>query len=149
MALMSLQESWNIYQLKKRRQLWMHPLFQTARSWQRSDRDQFGAVHRLNDSEYDDDTPPFLGGCRDAASGCACICPCLRSSNYVAANDGGQLLGGGPIEQSQTVRPLAGLPAAKPEELRGQRNILLDNIEQRQKEQQKTVRELESEQGNV
>jgi hypothetical protein len=62
MALMSLQESWNIYQLKKRRQLWMHPLFQTARSWQRSDRDQFGAVHRLNDSEYDDDTPPFPWG---------------------------------------------------------------------------------------
>jgi len=152
MALMSLQESWNIYQLKKARRLYQHPLFQTARSWQRADRDRFGAVHRINDSEYDDDTPPFLGGCRDPSSGCSflsCICPCLRpNANYVTDNGGGQLLGGVDLQAQATNRPLAGLPSSA-KDVRAQRGNLLDKVEDRQKEQEKSVRELGAEQDDV
>merc|ERR1712188_24607 len=64
MGLMSLMESWKIYNLKKARQLHTHPLFQTARSWRRTERDTFGVVHRINVSDLDDDTPLFAGGCR-------------------------------------------------------------------------------------
>ncbi|CAK0867367.1 unnamed protein product, partial [Prorocentrum cordatum] len=55
MGVMSLVEARRIWQLRKARQLHTHPLFEVARSWQRSDRDQFGRVHRINNSDFDDE----------------------------------------------------------------------------------------------
>merc|ERR1719191_1000550 len=90
MGVMSLMESWKIYNLKKQRLLHTHPLFRTARSWRRDERDAFGVVHRINASDFDDDTPLFLGGCRNVASGCSligCLCPCFRQ-NHQYVGDG-------------------------------------------------------------
>merc|ERR1740138_1678710 len=54
MGVMSLIEAWKIHKLKKEKLLNTHPLFATARSWRRQDRDAFGSVHRINNSTLDD-----------------------------------------------------------------------------------------------
>merc|ERR1719436_1489333 len=48
MGVMSLMEAKKIWELRTMRRLHTHALFQTARSWQRVERDSFGVVHRIN-----------------------------------------------------------------------------------------------------
>jgi len=133
MGVMSLMESWKIYNLRKTRQLNTHPLFQTARSWNRTDRDAFGVVHRINTSELDDDTPLFTGGCGNVASGCSiigCLCPCFRTDQrYVAEGTtmASVEASGEPRSESFVVRQT---------ELRSQRDALLDRLEGQQAQRQ-------------
>jgi len=77
MALMSLAEAYRIHNLLKERRLHTHPVFQTARTWGRTERDAFGVVHRINNSDLDDDTPPFGSS---MGNGCCLyqLCPCFR-----------------------------------------------------------------------
>ncbi|CAJ1418166.1 unnamed protein product [Effrenium voratum] len=63
MGVMSLMEAWRIWKLRKARQLNTHPLFEVAKSWRRTERDRFGVVHRINQSDFDDDEPLTRGGC--------------------------------------------------------------------------------------
>lgn len=94
LGVMSLVEAKKIWDLRKRRLLHTHALFQVARSWQRSERDSYGnSVHRLNHSDFDDEAPLMRGSCRDAwvslceasqcgrgwtCAGClTCMLPCL------------------------------------------------------------------------
>ncbi|CAE7582176.1 unnamed protein product, partial [Symbiodinium natans] len=68
MGVMSLFEARNIYKLRKARQLHTHPLFEVAKSWRRTERDAFGTVHRINNSDFDDDAPLTTGGWRNFCS---------------------------------------------------------------------------------
>merc|ERR1719226_412094 len=78
---MSLVEARRIWQLRKARQLHTHPLFEVARSWQRSERDEFGRVRRINNSDFDDEEPLTRGcgaGRQWTCVGClTCMLPCL------------------------------------------------------------------------
>merc|ERR1712136_309322 len=88
-GVMSLVEVYNIWTLRKTRMLHEHPLFQTARSWQTQQRDEFGVVHRLNVSAFDDEAPMrrvsvcgvCFGGSRDGSEPrrgiLACMFPCF------------------------------------------------------------------------
>jgi len=68
MGVMSLMEARNIYKLRKARQLHTHPLFEVAKSWRRTERDAFGVVHRINQSDFDDEAPLTSGGWRNFCS---------------------------------------------------------------------------------
>lgn len=134
MGVMSLMESWNIYNLKRQRQLHRHALFQTARSWNRSERDAFGAVHRINTSEYDDDTPLFTGGCSSVASGCSLFvcCPCFRQDQRYVGD--GHITG---VVETSTEH------TGRADSLRGHRTGLLDKVESGQAARQQTVQQLQ------
>lgn len=149
MGVMSLMEAHRIYQLKKARRLFTHPLFFTARSWRREERDAFGVVHRINNSDFDDDVPPLdrgtcgellagirnPGGCQNLVSDCSvvrCLCPCFLRPG-----------GAGTIEAART--STAGSAAASAQDLRQQRASMLNRVEQDRSTQQKTVRQLEEE----
>eukprot|EP00435_Cladocopium_sp_Y103_P027327 s163_g6.t1 len=62
MGVMSLIEARRIWKLRKARQLHTHSLFEVAKSWRRTERDRFGVVHRINQSDFDDDQPLTSGG---------------------------------------------------------------------------------------
>eukprot|EP00413_Alexandrium_margalefii_P042496 CAMPEP_0204601108 /NCGR_PEP_ID=MMETSP0661-20131031/55830_1 /ASSEMBLY_ACC=CAM_ASM_000606 /TAXON_ID=109239 /ORGANISM="Alexandrium margalefi, Strain AMGDE01CS-322" /LENGTH=361 /DNA_ID=CAMNT_0051611951 /DNA_START=333 /DNA_END=1418 /DNA_ORIENTATION=+ len=96
MGLMSLVEAYKIWELRNARRLYTHPLFLTARSWNRTEHDGTGRVHRINVSDLDDEQPFSVegGACREVCAalccascpsedrrcGClACLCPCLFS----------------------------------------------------------------------
>lgn len=137
MGVMSLMEAYKIHNLKKQKILHTHPLFQTARSWRRTDRDAFGVVHRINVSELDDDTPLFLGGCGSVAGSCSligCLCPCLRPDQRWV----GEGRTAGVVETSTSAA------SAPPSDLRAQRGGLLDKFEEEQSRRQKTVQQLGS-----
>lgn len=57
MGVMSLIEANKLWQLRAARRLHTHPLFQTARSWNRRERDAFGVVNRINTTDFDDEEP--------------------------------------------------------------------------------------------
>jgi hypothetical protein len=158
MGVMSLMESWKIYQLKQARRLHTHSLFQTARSWNRQERDAFGVVHRINVSDYDDDTPLFTGGCRNVASGCSvvsCCCPCFRpNEEYVGEGNttGGTVeaarrqhaLGNAFRPFSSSSTPGTVIAPAAPADLRNARLAMLNQVEQKQKENQTPVAVLQA-----
>eukprot|EP00418_Pyrodinium_bahamense_P086771 CAMPEP_0179073464 /NCGR_PEP_ID=MMETSP0796-20121207/32582_1 /TAXON_ID=73915 /ORGANISM="Pyrodinium bahamense, Strain pbaha01" /LENGTH=439 /DNA_ID=CAMNT_0020770653 /DNA_START=1 /DNA_END=1320 /DNA_ORIENTATION=+ len=142
MGVMSLVEAYKIWELRKIQRLHTHPLFQTARSWNRVERDAFGNVHRINTSDFDDETPLTDGGaCREAciglcgicrpparrASCLGCLCPCLFLSEG--------------SDSEAAVSPPALSPQS--EEVRAQRaRGLLSQIEHQAAERQRDVRDL-------
>jgi len=131
MGVMSLMEAYKINKLKEQRLLHTHPLFATARSWRRTDRDAFGVVHRINVSELDDDTPLFAGGAFGRCSIVGFCCPCFRPNrNFV-----GEGRTAGVVEASSSA---AAAPSA---DLRAQRNALLDKAESEQSKRSKTVQQ--------
>jgi hypothetical protein len=132
MGVMSLSEAYKIWTLRKARRLHEHPLFHTARSWQTQQRDEFGVVHRLNVSDFDDEAPmrrvSLCGVCFGGSSGgsedrrgiLACMLPCFFGSRVDATDTAaGQIA-------SRTADP------AQSGELRGQRQAMLDRIENAQ-----------------
>jgi len=116
MGIMSLVEAYKIWELRKARRLHTHPVFQTARSWNRTERDQFGQVHRINASDFDDEAPFTTGGaCKEAcvslcgvctpAEGVSCfgcLCPCLfrrqRAEPALIPGDSPSALGPAAVE---------------------------------------------------
>lgn len=136
MAVMSLVEAHNIWLLLKQHRIHQHPLFFVARSWQQVQRDEYGVVHRVNISEFDDQEPLMTAGCcrqllasmccpsRESSStqkrSCLC-CPCFGSAPE-------------PLQ--------AAAEAVDTQErgaLRNQRGRLLDQIEQGQADRQRPV----------
>jgi len=149
MGVMSLMEANKIWQLKKARRLNTHPLFLTARSWQREDRDAFGVVHRINNSDFDDDVPftsrgtcrEFWsdlrqpGGCKQLICGCSVTrfcCPC-----FLPPDDAGTI--------EEAARRLTPAEAAAQQDLRQQRLNMLNRVENQTRSFQKSVRQLEDE----
>lgn len=140
MGVMSLQEAWRIWQLRKARQLHTHPLFEVARSWQRSDRDEIGRVRRINNSDFDDEEP-LTRGCAGrwgqwSCAGClTCMLPCIMRPSPGA---------GGGVEQTLRPPPAAGAtPTQQSAVLRDARAQLLNNIDAQQTRKQMTVRDLQ------
>jgi len=147
LGVMSLVEAYKIWELRRVRRLHTHPLFQTARSWNRVDRDRFGQVNRVNVSEFDDEHPLTSGGaCREACiglcgvcspseeRGCSCLsclCPCFFS---VRRPDG---------LQPEAVPPSPANPAAL-QEVRAQRERgLLNQLDQQEADRRRGVRGLQ------
>lgn len=148
MGAMSLMEANKIWQLKKARRLHTHPLFATARSWRREERDAFGVVHRINNSDFDDDAAFTTrrpcqdicsdlrqpGGCGQVVGGCSvvrCFCPC-----FLPPDDAGT------IEAARQETPAS---AAAQQDLRQQRLAMLNRVEEQARTTQKSVRQLEDE----
>jgi len=129
MGVMSLAEVHNIWTLRKARRLHEHPLFQTARSWQTQQRDEFGVVHRLNVSDFDDDAPMrrvsvcgvCFGGSRDRSEPrrgiLACMFPCCVRRRAPVSDTIGPTTASGPAYE------------ARLHDLRGQRQTMLDRLE--------------------
>ncbi|CAE7613761.1 unnamed protein product, partial [Symbiodinium pilosum] len=149
MGVMSLMEARNIYKLRKARQLHTHPLFEVAKSWRRTERDAFGVVHRINQSDFDDEAPLTTGGWRNfcglfrrsspqgqplfeesgRGSRCCC-CPCF---NFVSSPS-----------TVEIVPPTAGA-IAQQNALRAQRDQFVQRMEQQRLEQARSVRDLTEE----
>lgn len=143
MGVMSLMEAKKIWELRKARQLHTHGLFQVARSWGRQERDAFGAVHRINHSDFDDEAPLMhgggcrellrsLSGCRGGAWNCACLLPCLFGPRP------------GAVEPVPAVNVSGSAVEAVPYnrgDLREHRGRLLDTVEQQRADRSRTVRE--------
>eukprot|EP00419_Tripos_fusus_P001989 CAMPEP_0172674928 /NCGR_PEP_ID=MMETSP1074-20121228/13002_1 /TAXON_ID=2916 /ORGANISM="Ceratium fusus, Strain PA161109" /LENGTH=429 /DNA_ID=CAMNT_0013492371 /DNA_START=100 /DNA_END=1389 /DNA_ORIENTATION=+ len=136
MGVMSLVEAYKIWELRKARRLHTHPLFQAARSWNRTERDVFGNVHRINVSDFDDDDPLHsnfrckdLLCCRSEESSdrscLSCCCPCLFGQR-----DAGQDL----------VSTRASTAAT--EEIRARRMQILAQVDMQASDRQRTVRDL-------
>jgi len=136
MGIMSLMEAYKIWELRRARRLHTHPLFQAARSWNRTARDTFGVVQRINVSDFDDEEP--LRGslrcmdffcCRSSESSdrscLSCCCPCLFGQR-----DAGQDL----------VRTSASPAAA--EDVRARREQILAQVDMQAADRQRTVRDL-------
>jgi len=136
MGIMSLVEAYKIWELRKARRLHTHPLFQAARSWNRTERDAFGNVQRINVSDFDDEEPLRSGFrcidlfcCRPGESvdrpRLSYCCPCLFGQN-----DAGRDL----------VSTRASSAAS--EEVRARREQILAQVDMHAAERQRTVRDL-------
>lgn len=139
LGVMSLIEAYRIYDLLSKRQLHLHPLFSTARSFSSRGRDSHGQVNRINATDFDDDEP-LVSGCglfrKDVWCNLCCdtapsvCCPCLfgpttadKSNDYY---DGGY----GSAE------------AASSSAARSDRSAFLARLEQQNMESKKSVKEV-------
>eukprot|EP00439_Symbiodinium_sp_Y106_P056240 s2121_g7.t2 len=151
MGVMSLMEARNIYKLRKARQLHTHPLFEVAKSWRRTERDAFGVVHRINQSDFDDEAPLTSGGWRNfcslfrrsepteqrliepsSRSRCIC-CPCF---DFVGSRS--------TVEEQEIVPPQA-TATEQQAALRAQRDQFVQRMEQQRMDQARSVRDLTTE----
>eukprot|EP00746_Dinoflagellata_sp_MGD_P018819 gnl/MRDRNA2_/MRDRNA2_143677_c0_seq1.p1 gnl/MRDRNA2_/MRDRNA2_143677_c0~~gnl/MRDRNA2_/MRDRNA2_143677_c0_seq1.p1 ORF type:complete len:422 (+),score=34.46 gnl/MRDRNA2_/MRDRNA2_143677_c0_seq1:65-1330(+) len=126
MGVMSLMEARRIRDLRRQGQLHQHPLFATARSWRRTRRDHMGLMQTINTAEEDDAQDENWGKC------CPCF-PRFAVGNRWASTQEPQ--------RSQTVTTAA-QPAPATAEQRQQRGDFLNRLEQRQAQDQRTVRDL-------
>lgn len=147
MGVMSLIEANKIWQMRKARRLHQHALFQTARSWNRRERDAFGVVNRINVTDFDDEEPLVDGGCwstlfapclpgelvcsRPVTAIVGCMFPCFLGRERRDAD------APRPQEALPTVRVDPGAP-----DVRGHRTLLLDRVQQQQAHRQLQVRDL-------
>eukprot|EP00928_Gymnodinium_smaydae_P036657 TRINITY_DN2559_c0_g1_i1.p1 TRINITY_DN2559_c0_g1~~TRINITY_DN2559_c0_g1_i1.p1 ORF type:complete len:438 (-),score=31.66 TRINITY_DN2559_c0_g1_i1:309-1622(-) len=97
MGIMSLCEAFRIASLLNEGRLHTHPLFETARSWQRPSRDSYGSVNRINTSNLDDEEV-VLGG-----SGCCCRDVCL----VCCGDSDDENVGGNGVKHDRLCLPLS------------------------------------------
>mmetsp|Transcript_21978 Transcript_21978/g.61472 ORF Transcript_21978/g.61472 Transcript_21978/m.61472 type:complete len:436 (-) Transcript_21978:115-1422(-) len=147
MGVMSLCEAHKIITLLNAKRLYEHPLFQTARSWRREERDRFGRLARINTSDADDDEPlsgghvccirdvcmtlcskPSQDDTEEGRSLCCC-CPCLGRST----DAGAQLLADANKAEYGSNEVSA---------VRADRSKFLSKMEQQNMDRQKTVRDV-------
>mmetsp|Transcript_683 Transcript_683/g.1384 ORF Transcript_683/g.1384 Transcript_683/m.1384 type:complete len:413 (+) Transcript_683:116-1354(+) len=126
MGVMSLVEAYRIYELREKKQLHTHPLFQTARSWATRRRESDGTVvARVNQSDMDDDPELLTAEPAECSLFKCCCCPQFWQSNRH------QLLS----QEDRDAAPQGGVdgeqnpPTAA--ETREQRERFLRSIEQR------------------
>mmetsp|Transcript_49336 Transcript_49336/g.106196 ORF Transcript_49336/g.106196 Transcript_49336/m.106196 type:complete len:296 (-) Transcript_49336:141-1028(-) len=155
MAVMGLFEVYRIWELRKRRQLYQHSLFQTARSWQRRETDRFGTVNRLNQADYDDDEPVSRGSmCGSvlrslrptggwSCAGClGCLFPCLFRPAPASPNTASTGPLSAPFRSSVSDgTPLGGNGGAATDQVRNQRLQFLAQMDQQAADRKRTVRE--------
>jgi len=123
MGFMCLMETYKIYQLLKAERLYMHPLFESARSESISMNDSAGVSQRLNDSEHDDPVSSLAPQARN-----------VQFTQMQAFSGAGQTLSAGD--------PTVSTPSAQPQPSRAAWLEKMDRVTQDSK---KTVRELEEE----
>eukprot|EP00927_Polykrikos_kofoidii_P072145 TRINITY_DN68297_c0_g1_i1.p1 TRINITY_DN68297_c0_g1~~TRINITY_DN68297_c0_g1_i1.p1 ORF type:complete len:445 (+),score=27.91 TRINITY_DN68297_c0_g1_i1:53-1336(+) len=145
-GVMSLFESYTIYDLRRRRLLHTHGLFQVARSWQRVQRDGYGGrVHRINVSEFDDEEPLTTCGCRAL---CCCF-PCWDGDSSIGVAEPrrkrccsifrrrGSRSDLAAIEEPSTAAPSPLAPASG--DVRSQRSHFLATVQERQEAQTRRI----------
>lgn len=162
MAFMSLQESSRIWTMRNNRVLHMHPLFQIARSWSRREyRPGFGYVNTINVSDLDDRPLegvgwrwcPTIPSPRNwSCAGClACLFPCLVNRNAdlrppLVSNSDFPAAAEVHSQGQRGPPPISGAPPllrtqGEARELRDHRGAWLQNLETRQADRQRTVRD--------
>mmetsp|Transcript_1573 Transcript_1573/g.3255 ORF Transcript_1573/g.3255 Transcript_1573/m.3255 type:complete len:418 (-) Transcript_1573:64-1317(-) len=127
LGLMSLQEAYTIYQMRKAQTLSQHPLFVVARTDVSRRRDWAGQVATLNTGGRDDPNQAFGNNSGDTESTC-CLSSCFRSCKK-----------GDEMELSQHDEPPAPADPAQAARGREERQAFLDRLEQ-QRQQQAAVR---------